>query len=281
MSVPVIKIKNKRGEVLNLSTDHRYVPVLTGTGPPAATINRSKVAVSDGTMFNSSSVDERNLLLTIYIKRDVARARRNLYRYIATKEPITVYYQEDDLDVYIEGYVETAEINPWELNQNMQISIICNMPYWQDVAETYTDASNVAALLEFPFYTDSEGMELSVVDTAASTIIENSGTVAAGVIFELTATVRSLQPRIYNLSTGEYMGFYVDLFPSDRLIIDTHTGKKSVTYVHDGVAHNYINTLMEGSTWLQMAVGSNEYSYTVDEGECTLGIYHTNMYIGV
>lgn len=283
MSVPKIKIENARGEVLDLSTDPRYLPILTGTGPPPATINRAKASTTDGTQYNSATVGERNLLLTVYFKQDVARARLNLYRYVSSKQYIKVYYQNNGLDVYAEGYVEMAEVNPWEQNQCLQVSIVCPWPYWRDVAETYTDASNVSPLFELPFFTDEVGMELSQLDKTASTMIENRGTVETGVTFVITATVRSLQPRIYNLSTGEYIGFYVDLLPGDRLEVCTISGNnaKRVTHIRDGVRSNYINTVMEGSKWLQMAIGFNEYSYTVDEGECTLGIYHTNEYIGV
>lgn len=281
MPIPIIKIENPRSQVLDFSTDSRYVAILTGTGPPPATVNRSKSSTTDGTQYNSATVEERPLLLTVHLVKDVARARLNLYRYVATKQYIKVYYQNDGLDVYVEGYVETVEVDPWEEDQKMQVSIICPMPFWRDVKETHTDASNVHALFELPFFTDDEGMELSVSEANTSTVIENYGTVEAGATFVLTATVRSLQPRIYNLSTGEYMGFYVDLFPGEQLEVCTVTGSKRVTHIRDGVRSNYINTVMEGSKWLQMAIGANEFSYTVDEGECELSVYHTNMYTGV
>ena len=281
MAVPIIKIENSRGEVLNLSTDPRYQPILKGTGPVAATINRAKIATADGSRYNSATVGERNLLLTVYLLRDIARSRLNLYKWLATKNYVKVYYQADDLEVYTEGYVETAEVDPWTQEESLQASIICPQPYWKDTAESFVDASNVEPLLELPFAIESEGVELSVVDTTASTIVRNEGTVDTGLTFELVATVRSLQPRIYNLSTGEYIGFYVDMLPGDRLVVCTIMDKISVTHIRDGVASNYINTVMEGSKWLQLVVGANEYSYTVDEGEMELGIYHTNMYAGV
>lgn len=179
MGIPIIKIENDQGEVLNLSTDARYVPILTGTGPPAATINRAKVAVADGTRYNSATVDERNLLLTVYIVQDVARGRRNLYRWLSSKKYIKVYYQEDDLNVYVEGYVETAEVNPWEQDQNLHASIVCPWPHWRDVVETFTDASVVSALFEFPFSIEEEGVELSIEDKAMSTTIQNNGTMSS------------------------------------------------------------------------------------------------------
>lgn len=279
--VPIIKIENDRGEVLGLSASPRYIPMLTGTGPPAATINMAKVAAADGTRINSTTVNERYLLLTVYLVRDIARARLDLYRWIATKARIKVYYQADDLDVYIEGYVETVEVDPWAKNQNVQVSVICPMPFWQDVHNTYTDASQVEKRFEFPFSVEEEGVELSVVDPGASTIIENGGTVEAGVTFVVTATAPSTNPRIYNLSTGEYIGVNATLEPGDQIEICTRTGSKRITHIRGTVRTNYINALMMGSKWLQMAVGANEYSYTVASGECELGVYHTNMYTGV
>ena len=279
--VPKIRIENDRGEVLDFSASPRYLAMLTGTGPPAATINRAKVSVADGTRFNSATVGERELLLTVYILRDTARARLNLYRFIATKSHIKIYYQADGLDVYIEGYVETAEVNPWEENQNVQVSIICPMPFWQDVESTYTDASQVWKLFEFPFAIEEEGIELSTMNSSSGTLIENGGTVEAGVTFVITATVATQNPRIHNLSTGEFIGVHASMEPGDQIEICTCTGSKRITHIRDGVRTNYINALMLGSAWLQMVVGANEYSYTVDSGECELGIYHTNMYTGV
>lgn len=281
MGVPIIKIANERGQVLNLSADPRYLPILTGTGPVAATINRSKMATADGSQYNSGTVGERNLLLTVYLRQDVARARLNLYRYIATKRFIRVYYQNDGLDVYIDGYVETAEVDPWAQDENMAVSIICPMPYWQDVAESYADASHVVALFEFPFSIDSSGVELSTRDETRAAAVDNGGHVPTGITVELVATERSLQPRIYNLTTGAYMGFYVDMLAGDRLVVCTEDGKKSITHIRGGVETDYFNTIMEDSDWLALEVGENEITYTVDEGSMTLAIRYTNKYQGV
>ena len=281
MGIPTIKIENEKGEVLNLSADPRYMPILTGTGPPGATINRSKVGTVDGTRYNSATVNERNLLLTVYIQRDVARARRNLYRWLGSKQYIKVYYQEDDLDVYSEGYVDDPNVNPWENQQNLSASIICPMPYWRDVRATYTDASIIKSLLEFPMATEADGIELSIDDKVNSAQIYNNGTAESGLTMVLEATTRTVNPKIYIIGTGEFIGFDVELTAGDRLEVCTIDGQKSVVHVRDGVRSNYINTVMDGHTWLKLPPGVTEMSYTKEDGECKLGVYHTNMYIGV
>lgn len=281
MAVPLIQIENARGEVLDLSADPRYVPILQNVGPVAATINHSKVGTAPGTKFNSATVGNRNPLLTVYLVRDVARARLNLYRYIVPQEYIKIYYQNDGFNVWLDGYVETAEVDPWTQEENLAASIICPDPYWKDVSEIHTDASAVTNLFEFPFAIAEAGMELSLVDHIKTTVINNDGTIEAGCRFELLATASCKNPRIHNLDTGAYIGCQVDLLAGDRIVINTAPNNKSITLIRDGEQRNYINTFMEGSSWLTMAVGSNEFSYTVDEGEMELHIYHTNRYIGV
>lgn len=279
--LPTIKIENEWGDMLNLSADPRYAVTASGIAQPGATINISKVALNDGGRFNSSTRNVRNLILYIDIVRDVGSARMELYRYIISGGYIKVYYKTDYLDVWIEGQVETVECNPYALGQMMQVSILCPFPFWQDLKETYTDASNVTSLLEFPWSAPAEGVELSTADANAYTVVKNAGHVKSGMRIVIRASVRSLQPRIYNLKTGEWMGFLVDMFPGDILTIDTSQGQKSVYLEHDGVRSNYINTVMIGSTWLQLAPGENELSYTVDEGSVSVGIYHMNKYQGV
>lgn len=279
--LPTIKIENARGDVLNLTSDTRYEVTAAGTAPPVATINTSKVSLNDGERFNSSTRNTRNLVLTIHIVKDVGRSRLELYRYIVSGAYIKVYYKTENLDVWIDGYVESIECDEWTLGQVMQVSILCPFPFWQDMTETYTDASNINSLLQFPWSAPAAGVELSSVDTEAYTVITNKGHVESGMRLVIRATVRTLQPKIYNLATGEWIGFTVDMAQGDILTVNTTQGRKSVYLESGGVVTNYINTIMVGSTWLQLAPGENEISYTVDEGNIHLGIYHMNKYQGV
>lgn len=281
MSLPIIKIENERGEVLNLSTDVRYVPMLTGTGPPGATINRTKVATSHGSRFNSASVDERSLVLTVYIVRDIARARMNLYRWLGAGQYIKIYYEADGMNVWTEGYIEHPEVNPWSQDQNIMAPIVCPDPFWRDAGESYTDASMVTSCFEFPFAIPEEGIELSTIDITASAAISNKGHVPTGIRIEIKARVHSLNPRIYNVETGEFIGANIDMEAGDRLIIDTEDGQKGLWLMHKGNRTNVLNNIMAGHTWLQLPVGQTEFAYTVDTGDVELLIYHMNKYQGV
>lgn len=174
-ALPIIKLENARGQVLNLSSDPRYYAELTGTGPPPATINHSKIAVADGTRYNSATVDARPLVLTIDLLQDVGRARLNLYKWLVGKAYIKVYHKWEDLDVWVEGYVETVETDPHVQGQTVQASIICPYPFWQDVGETVSDASDVDSLLEFPLSTEVTGKEITGLSIQGATTQSGTG----------------------------------------------------------------------------------------------------------
>ena len=281
MALPIIKIENAQGEVLNLSTDPRYIPMLQNTGPVAATINTTKAGTNPGETINSVSLGKRNLLLTVDLIRDIAQGRLNLYNWLSSGEYIKVYYSNDGLNVYAEGYIENAPVDPWTQQQSVAASIICPIPYWRELSETFTDGSNVKSLFEFPFSIAEEGIELSTVDTNTTTKVQNKGTAACGIRFELIAMVYTVNPRIYNLETNDYIGFNLEMQAGDRLIVNTALGQKSVTLLRNGVKSNYMHTLMPKSEWLQLSKGFNEFAYVTDEGDIKLHIYHTNQYTGV
>ena len=73
-----LKVKNEKGQILDFSQDSRYEVTASGVSPAAATVNVSKVAMNDGAKFNSSRVNERNIVLMVYLIKDIAAARFDL-----------------------------------------------------------------------------------------------------------------------------------------------------------------------------------------------------------
>ena len=170
-----IKAENERGEVLAFGRDPRYAVTVSGVSPSAATINLSRAAMIDGGKFNSSRVNERNIVLTVYFLKDIEAARLNLYRYFPPKHKCVLYLKNGARDVCIEGYVETVECDLYALGQCAQISVICPDPYFKDIDDTYAGVQKVMPLFEFPLEIGKEGAELSqLYNDAVSTII-NTG----------------------------------------------------------------------------------------------------------
>lgn len=259
-------IENKYGEKLELTNNPNYsVYQIDGLEPPTATINTSQIANFDGSHYNSSRVNERNLVIYLTIDMDAERNRIALYRYVKTKQYIKVYYKNDSRDVFIEGYVESMAIGFFDQKQKVQISILCPYPHFKSVAEKNVEFTNVESNFVFPFSYTESGDAYSTLSTNSEMVVENLSDVENGIVININATGRCLNPVIYNHSAGEFFKVNVDMFEGDTLVIDTRKTKKKVQLTHDGNTTNVINSIERGSTWLQLLSGDNIMEYDADE----------------
>lgn len=266
-------VQNANGDQLNLTENTNYdVLEVTGTNPPPASINTVNVAGIDGSRFNSSRIGQRNIVITLDIKAPIEKNRIELYRYFKVKKYIKIYYQNENRDVYIEGYVESFENNPWSKHQRPQISIICPDPFWKAVNETNIKFSKTIGLFEFPFSIPSGGVEFSRIEKL-TTVFVNFGEVAIGAIIEFHAeTNQVLNPKFYNRTTNTFFGLNFDMYAGDRIIINTQQGHKSAVLMRNGVSQNLLSDRMENSSWVTFEPGENEISYDADEGSENLNV---------
>ena len=269
-----LKVENNRGEMLSFDDWKKYdILKIDGLEPPKASLNFSEMANYDGSIFNSSRLENRNIVLYIKIHNPAEENRINLYKYFQMKKQVRIYYENNSRSVYIDGYVETFECGYFELNQTVQISIICNDPYWKEEQKTEIEFSRVIGLFEFPMDIPPEGIEFSTVQTELSTFIENSE-IETGVTIEFRANTNNiLNPKFINRTTQEYFSVRFDMRQGDIIRVNTRRGNKSVTLIRNGTETNIINDMIRGSTWLQLAPGINELSYECDEGAENLSVY--------
>ena len=75
------KIENEYGNMLELTHNPNYtITSIEGLNPAKANINTSVVASFDGSRFNSSRLNERNLVINVVIEKDIEQNRINLYK---------------------------------------------------------------------------------------------------------------------------------------------------------------------------------------------------------
>lgn len=259
--------ENESDERLQL-TDNRNYDVLdvSGTSPPAANLNYSSIVGLDGALFNSSVVGIRNIVITLNIHHPIELNRIALYRFFRPKHKIRIYYANNSRDVYVDGYVETFENNPWTQLQQPQISIICCQPFWISAAETVVRFDNSIALFEFPFSIPDEGIEFSRYERLFSAFV-NVGEIETGGLIRFEANDDGIEnPKFYNRTTGEYIGFNITMNRGDVITVNTEQGKKSAVLLREGIKTNLLSYRSIGSTWVQFIAGTNEVSYDADEG---------------
>lgn len=278
------RIENEYGEQLELTGNLDYaIYQIDGLGPPNAIINTSPVANFDGSRYNSSKVGERNIVIYLVINRNCETNRIKLYRYARTKRYIKFYFKNGTRDVYAEGYVESIEPAIFEMKQAVQISILCPYPHFKSATYKITNLSNVKSMFVFPFAYEETGEPFSISEIGSEKSIVNEGDVENGITINIQATGRTLNPTIYNYSKNEYFKINVELLAGDEIIINTNRSQKKVTLTHDGISSNIVNYVDRGSTWFQLLVGDNLFSYYADEYPenliCTIN--HRNEYEGV
>ena len=296
------KIENVKNNILTLTQDESNYQVLsiTGLNPPNAQINTSTVAGLDGSKFNSSKLNNRNIVITLKINGDIEANRINLYKYFSTKEWCKFYYENEHRNVYIDCYVENFECDLFVKDEIAQISLICPNPYFKDMEEIIDDISKALAAFEFPFAHGSKGatnpsvpkdtstdnaIPFSTIDMSRITNVYNDSESETGVIIELDVmgTVSTIQIR--DTGTGDTFTLDYKFVNNDKIIIDTNKGQKSVKLIRNAVTTNLFTAVRKGSVFFQLSIGDNFFGYTADSGASDDSIHivfkHYSVYRGV
>lgn len=258
--------ENKYGEQLEITNNPRYVITdIDGLYPPEGVINTTQVANMDGSVFNSSHINDRVITITMAINGPAEANRLLLYRYFKTKYPIRFYYKNGVRDVYIDGYVSKFSVEYFEKKQTAQIEISCPMTLFRAVKESVTEFANIENMFVFPFAIEVAGIPFSEIALGEQKTIINGGDVETGVIIKLNALGTVLNPKIYNVDTSDRMTLSVEMQAGDEITINTRKKEKSITLLRNGVQTNIVGKLDAGSTWFNLIPGDNIFTYEADE----------------
>lgn len=279
-------LENATGDRVDMTTTaNQYMTSkIDGLYPPAGTISTSSYAGMDGSYLNNAFIEKRNVVISFEMRGVGVETRRHqLYKVVKPSRYIKVYYKTAGIDVFTEGYVETCEVNNFEMLTKGQISILCPDIYWYSTGSVMAYYSQITGAFTFPFPTESdpEPFILGKYNTQNMMEIINDGD-EIGFTLEIEALADVRSPTLYNADTDEYLQITGDLQMGDIVTITTKTGNKTVTLDRGGVKTNIINRLVSGSTWLTLREGKNRF-YLRGTGlnNLKVKIIHTNAYLGV
>lgn len=279
-----ITIENKFGEKLQLTDNVNYKTKVTGLNPTTSDIVTTQVANYGGARYVTSKQQTRNIVLTIYINEPVEANRINLYKYIKSDDWIRFYYKNNTRSVYIDGYVESFEIDLFTQPQTAQVSIICPKPQFLDMENNESIFSTTTEAFSFPFWAnDNNKLVLSTYTSNHAKVVNNESDDDVGFIYKIHCTGAVVNPMIYLEDTREYLKIN-RIFKSESIItINTLDGQKSLTFEYKGKIKNIINDLDMASKWLKLKAGYNNILQTAESGiDNMLGtLIYTNEYEGV
>lgn len=258
---------------------------IEGLSPVDATINTNSTALIDGGTFNSSKVNMRQLLINFTIETNPELNRQEVYKVLRPKKSVKIYYENNSLDVFSEGYVESVKVEHFASKQMCSVSILCTNPYWKTAQEIVNILQSTIPKFHFPFHsTEEPELVFGVIEPITSIVVDNNGNVDTGLTFELYARASVSDPKIYDYESGDFIGVNIEMKVGDLITINTTQGNKGVTLLRSGVETNIFNQLMKDITWLQLSSEGNAFTYTVDSGYTTnlsITIKHYDMYEGV
>lgn len=281
-----LKIENANGEIFQLSQDMRNYAIVgvQGLTPPPTAVNTSTGGIIDGTFYNSARVNQRNIVITVVLNGDIEGNRQRLYKIFNIKKPCAIYFSNKNRNVQIKGYVETIEGDLFVQRERMQISIICPRPYFEDLETIYTELSKTVRMFEFPFSIDyNSPIPFSEIQEYPLCTINNGGDVDSGFIMRVAFNDAANGFKIYNSTTQTFIGFNFIFSAQDELTINTLSGQMGVSLLRQGETVNLLNFMSEGSTWLKLALGDNDFTFTATSGADGIRIVFAtaNLYGGV
>jgi len=163
---------------------------------------------------------------------------------------------------------------------NFSIDLFSADPYFLDSKENEINMAEKIPQLTAPFAIPRDKRApFSVRKFQYEVTLTNGGDVSAGLRVEFRARGDVLNPRLDNLSTGEYLRVLTPMVAGDVLLITTMQGRKRIEL--NGV--NISNLKDRMSSFFQLPVGKSTLKYSADAGYSRLDVFprFTQKYLGV
>lgn len=266
-------VENKYTEQLELTHNVNYsISNIDGLNPPEATINTSKNAGADGSVFNSAYTNSRQIIITLAVNAPAEINRIALYKYFKPKQPVRLFYKNRTRDLFIDGYVQQMQVDYFEKKETVQITIQCPKPYFNGTGSSEQTLSSVVPLFEFPFSIPSEGIEFSSENDYIEKSIINNGDVDTGAVITITVTGSVVNPILYNLQLEQHLGFNATFEAGDTIRINTKQGEKAADLYRNGVKTSIVGNLIEDSVFFQFQPQDNLFTVTAEEGAANMRV---------
>lgn len=317
--IKMLRVTNDTGDSLDIELSKPalsgfVISSISGLGPVKADINTTEIVSDNGSLYNSSRIPSRNIVINTLFMSDtsIEDIRLKSYQYFPVNKQIKLEIITDNMDVEIDGYVESNEPNIFSKKEGSTISILCPDPFFYAAgfgAIQTTVFSGIRAMFEFPFMNDSPRENLLVMSDIVHRereVITYMGDYDIGISMSINITGVVGDITIVNVNTREQ--FKIDAYKSneivkkstpvdpakvryfvdkDEILIDTIKGNKSAKLVRGGIEYNILNAVDKQSSWFTLTRGDNIFGYTailtenLDGSNASFTITNRKRYAGI
>lgn len=275
-------LKNKYSELDLLNTKSLKLLEIEGLSDLGNKINSIKHVNQDGETFNSSSLDVRDISITLKITSN------NFSEIERIKEKIIRFFIPKTSGEFLVGKLDNERIINYEVSRvpkfvpvdyktlNCFIEIVALDPYWLSRFELGEEISTWIGGMKWkfslPFKMKQKG------ETKKNIFNEGHVETPIKIYFKGPA----VNPSIINHTTGEFIKVNRELTTDDTLIINTQFGNKTVEIENNGIINNAFHYIDLDSTFFSLQIGDNLLEYTTDNLEPqSVSIKYNNRYLGI
>lgn len=257
--------RNEYGFSINFKNNSKFDIVdITGLNPVNATINSSSIPNYSGSIFNSSYVGNRNIVLYIVCHSYDNKARKELNNVFIPSKQIRLELG----NYYIDGYVESTEYNHFNNKIVIQTSILCLYPYFSLKNETTIKISSITNLLEFPASFPAYGIPFAETSENTMENIVYNGEIGTGCIIKAYFYSEIYKFKVNNITHNQTIDILHWFEDGDELTIDTRFAKKNITLKNsEGHITNLIPYLRDylETQWIELETGENNIFFTTSD----------------
>lgn len=170
--------------------------------------------------------------------------------------------------------------------QQFSIPLDCLNPFWREEDEEKEDIASWVAAWEFPCEIEKDNPQSMIYGYRAESVIVdcyNEGDVSTGMRVRFMALGTVVNPIILNVDTEEFIKLNVTMQTGDTIEVNTKYGSKGATLIRDGEKTDCFRYVDVDSTFMQLAIGDNNFRYDAEGGVNLLevSIFYNKEYLGV
>lgn len=170
--------------------------------------------------------------------------------------------------------------------QEFSIQLECLNPFWQEAEEKKEDIASWVAAWHFPCVIEKDNDRSMVFGYRAESVIVdcyNEGDVSTGMRIRFAALGSVSNPVLLNIDTGEFIQVNAVMQTGDIIEVNTKYGSKGAKLVRNGVETDYFRFIDVDSTFMQLAIGDNNFRYDAAGGVNSLEvtIFYNKEFLGV
>lgn len=280
-----LKLENADHNIIDIDDGKNYIVTgCSGLNPTSAMIFTSKSPTRKGVRYNGSTLNERQIVVSIKILGDIERNRNALYEWIDTEQYVKVHYRGEVKSVYCEGHIQDCDFDIFTDNEIINLAIICENPYWKDLSAISVDITKTLKQFAFPFSIEREGIPFSTIREGNETNVYNAGAetgciiriVCNGTIENLTIFDADNSTRIFKINTTLLQSWVVEINTED-------SPKTCKAFLPDSTVTNLMKYVGNNPAWFTLKKGNNRFGFIADSGadNAEISVSFTNKWAGV